>query len=103
MKFNLKGKNVIVTGGGSGIGRAIAIALAGNGAEVHIFDLKEEEALEVVAEIKSVGGKAHSHKCNVANQDEVKSCVNLVGQDSSIDILINNAKLLRLIWTGYIK
>lgn len=96
MKFDLTGKKAIVTGGGSGIGRAIAKALAGNGAEVHIFDLKEEEALEVVAEIKVADGKALAYSCNVAVQEEVRSNVSEIGKDSSIDILINNAGIAHI-------
>ena len=68
MKFDLKGKTAVVTGGGSGIGRAIAMALAGNGALVQIFDLKKEEGLQVVTEIKDNGGNAFAHECNVAIQ-----------------------------------
>ena len=55
MKFNLKGKTAIVTGGGSGIGRAISKTLAEHGAKVHIFELKETAAIEVVKEIESAG------------------------------------------------
>lgn len=96
MKFDLTGKTAIVTGGGSGIGRAIAKALAGNGAEVHIFDLKEQEALVVVDEITDKGGKAFAYPCNVARQNEVKQKVNSIGEDSSIDILINNAGIAHI-------
>ena len=96
MKFDLTGKTAIVTGGGSGIGRAIARALAGNGAQVHIFDLKEEEALHVVAEISGEGGVAFAHSCNVASQNEVKQNVKSIAKDSSIDILINNAGIAHI-------
>lgn len=96
MKFDLTGKTAIVTGGGSGIGRAIAKALAGNGATVHIFDLKEEEAQEVLTEIKEVGGNAHAHSCNVADQEQVKEVVTSIGQKRTIDILINNAGIAHI-------
>ncbi|GAB5476315.1 MAG: SDR family oxidoreductase [Maribacter sp.] len=96
MKFDLTGKTAIVTGGGSGIGKAIAKALAGNGAVVHIFDLKEEEAQEVVTEIKEVGDDAHAHACNVANEDQVMETVNSIGQKSAIDILVNNAGIAHI-------
>jgi len=46
MKFNLQGKTAIVTGGGSGIGKAISIALAGNGAFVHILELEKESDIK---------------------------------------------------------
>ncbi len=96
MKFDLTGKKAIVTGGGSGIGRAIAKALAGNHAEVHIFDLKQEEALLVVSEIEKDGGTAHTYSCNVAIQDQVRTLVDEIGHDSSIDILINNAGIAHI-------
>ena len=96
MKFDLTGKTGIVTGGGSGIGKAIAKSLAGNGAEVHIFDMKIEEALAVVVEIENDGGSAQAHSCNVAVQEQVKACVNDISQDSSIDILINNAGIAHI-------
>ena len=96
MKFDLTGKTAIVTGGGSGIGRAIAKALAGNGAKVHIFDLKEQEAREVVTEITAEGGAASAYACNVARQVEVQQQVNAIGESSSIDILINNAGIAHI-------
>jgi len=96
MKFNLQGKSAIVTGGGSGIGRAIAIALAGNEAKVHILERKEEVAQKVVEEIESKGGSAETHVCNVANHDEVVQIVKGIGRENSIDILINNAGIAHI-------
>ena len=96
MKFDLKGKTAVVTGGGSGIGRAIAMALAGNGALVQIFDLKKEEGLQVVTEIKDNGGSAFAHECNVAIQEQVKSKVEAIGRSGGIDILINNAGIAHI-------
>jgi len=91
MKFDLHDKTAIVTGGGSGIGRAISIALAENRAHVHILELHEESAKNTVEEIATNGGKATAHSCNVAEQDEVKSTINTISKDSRIDILVNNA------------
>ena len=91
MKFDLREKTAIVTGGGSGIGRAISKTLAEHGAKVHIFELKEEAALEVVKEIESAGGSAVAHQCNVAIQKEINEKVSAIGKKEGIDILINNA------------
>ncbi len=91
MKFDLQGKTAIVTGGGSGIGRAISKTLAEHGAKVHIFELKEEAVLEVVKEIESAGGRAAAHECNVAIQKEINEKVSAIGEKEGIDILINNA------------
>lgn len=84
----LKDKVAIVTGGGSGIGRAISELFAAEGAVVHIFDLNVEGAEEVAKNIVSQGGIAQVHTLNVANQLEVMTAVSVVGK---IDILVNNA------------
>jgi len=86
--FSLQNKKAVVTGGGSGIGKAIASLFAKQGAEVHIVELNEESAKEAVAEISSAGGKVFSHACNVANQQEVLATFEKIG---NINILVNNA------------
>ncbi len=96
MKFNLKGKTAIVTGGGSGIGRAICVALAAQGAKVHILELKEEAAQEVVSEINGKGGNAVAHACNVAKQTEVMQTTMKIAESDPIQILINNAGIAHI-------
>lgn len=86
--FSLQNKKAVVTGGGSGIGKAIATLFAKQGAEVHIIELTEESAKEAVAEIRDAGGKVFSYACNVANQQEVVAAFEKIG---NIHILINNA------------
>ncbi|MBS7229574.1 SDR family oxidoreductase [Flavobacterium psychroterrae] len=86
--FSLQNKKAIVTGGSSGIGRAIATLFAKQGAEVHIIDLTIESAQEAVEDIRKSGGKVFSHSCNVANQKEVVATFEAIG---NIHILINNA------------
>lgn len=86
--FSLQNKKAVVTGGGSGIGKAIASLFAKQGAEVHIVELTEESAKEAVTEISAAGGKVFSHACNVANQQEVLATFKKIG---NINILINNA------------
>lgn len=86
--FSLQNKKAVITGGGSGIGRAIATLFAKQGAEVHILDLTLESAQEAVNDIKNLGGKVFSYACNVADQNEVKSTFESIG---NINILINNA------------
>ncbi|SNZ01759.1 SDR family NAD(P)-dependent oxidoreductase [Flagellimonas pacifica] len=88
----LKNKVAVVTGGSSGIGRAISILFAISGAKVHILDFNEEEGDKVVEEINILGGKAILHVCDVSNALQVNLAVeNIVNQDNIIDILVNNA------------
>ena len=86
--FSLKNKKAVITGGGSGIGRAIAVLFAKQGAEIHIIDLTIESAQEAVAEIQKSGGKVFSYACNVADQKEVSATFEKIG---NINILVNNA------------
>lgn len=88
MKFSLKGKNAIVTGGGSGIGRAICTTLAEQGANVHVLDLNMDNAKETTSEIAGKGYNAVAHECNVADQKNVQMVVKSIGD---VDILVNNA------------
>jgi NAD(P)-dependent dehydrogenase (short-subunit alcohol dehydrogenase family) len=86
--FSLKDKVAIVTGGGSGIGRAISLLFARQGAVVHIIDLNGNAAEDVVTEIRNTGGEAVAHTCNISNQDEVAKVMQNI---SLADILVNNA------------
>lgn len=90
-KFDLTGKKAIVTGGGSGIGKAIAIALAGNGAEVSILELNKEGGQEVVKEITASGGNAMAVACDVSQWESVESAFGQALDGAELDILINNA------------
>lgn len=89
--FDLTGKTAAITGGGSGIGKAIALKFATRGAKVHIIELNDEVAGKVVNEIKQQGGDAIAHQCNVAVQKDVFDTFNKIAKESSIDILVNNA------------
>jgi short-subunit dehydrogenase len=91
--FSLKGKKAIVTGGGSGIGKAIAVLFAQQGAEVHIIELSLENSTDVLNEIKSIGGTAVAHACNVANQQEV---IDTFGKIDNFNILVNNAGIAHI-------
>lgn len=86
--FRLDGKKAVVTGAGSGIGKAAALLLARQGAEVHIVDLNEEGCRNTVSEIERDGGKAVAQVCDVTNQQQVKEKLNAIGK---INILVNSA------------
>ncbi len=96
MKFNLKNKSAVVTGGGSGIGRAICLVLAEQGATVHILELQASNAKDTVDTILASGGKAQAYDCNVAKEDDVKKAVESISASKSIDILINNAGIAHI-------
>ena len=94
--MSLNGKNAIVTGGAQGIGRAIALRLAKDGANVALLDLNETTARETASEIEKLGVKALSLACDATNYDQVKAAVDQVHQQwNTIDILINNAGIDR--------
>lgn len=86
--FSLKNKKAIITGGGSGIGKAIALLFAQQGAQVYIIELNESAAKDVVIEIQTNGGYAIAYSCDVTDQQQVLDTFNKAG---NIDILINNA------------
>ena len=90
-KFSLANKVVVITGGGSGIGKSIAITFAAQGADVHILDINLDHAADTVKEISTQGFKAEAHHCNVADYKQVSEVVNQISEAFSIDILINNA------------
>lgn len=96
MKFNLNNKSAVVTGGGSGIGKAICIALAEQGATVHILELKAINAKDTIDAIVANGGKAQAYDCNVAKEDEVKKAVESISANKAIDILVNNAGIAHI-------
>jgi NAD(P)-dependent dehydrogenase (short-subunit alcohol dehydrogenase family) len=86
-------KTVVITGGGSGIGKAASLAFARQGATVHIIELKEEQALAVVKEIEKKSGKASAHTCDVSDQQQVTKIFAAIDK---IDILINNAGIANI-------
>ena len=90
-KFSLKNKAAIITGGGSGIGKAIAKTFSQQGALVHILDYDLESALETVEAIKANGFLATAHHCDVANFEQVSDIISNISSHTSVDILVNNA------------
>ena len=90
--FSLKGKNAVVTGAGSGIGKAAALLFAQQQAMVHLLDLNQDAIDAVANEISNSKGSAIAHKCDVSQQKEVK---NIFAGLKKIDILVT-AQVFRI-------
>jgi NAD(P)-dependent dehydrogenase (short-subunit alcohol dehydrogenase family) len=91
--FSLKGKTAIVTGGGRGIGKAIAIAFAKAGAKVAVTSRKIADLEATAAEITSFGGEAYPIQAHLGKMDEIQKMVSTAMEKlgGRIDILVNNA------------
>lgn len=90
--FNLSGKVAVVTGGGSGIGRAISSVFARQGALVTVLDVDEMAARDTVAAIREAGGMGEAVPCDVAEAASVRSAFDAIaGASGRLDILVNNA------------
>jgi 2-keto-3-deoxy-L-fuconate dehydrogenase len=95
--LDLTNKIALITGGGSGIGKAVSVLFAKQGALVCILDMDEKGGNAVSAQITSEGGHATFFKCNVAKQAEVTKVVDGIYNDfGSIDILVNNAGIAHI-------
>lgn len=96
--MRLKGKVAIVTGGAQGMGRAISLRLAQEGAHVVIADLTQEAGQRVADEIAAAGGKAVATATDVRNQEQVQAMVDTaVHEFGGLDILVNNAGVGKII------
>ncbi|MDD5313420.1 MAG: SDR family oxidoreductase [Dehalococcoidia bacterium] len=92
-KFSLKGKTAIVTGGGRGIGKAVAVGFAKAGAKVAITSRKIADLEATAAEIKSFGGEAFPIQAHLGKMEEIHKMVNTAMEKlgGKINILVNNA------------
>ncbi|MCK4331125.1 MAG: SDR family NAD(P)-dependent oxidoreductase, partial [Dehalococcoidia bacterium] len=91
MELNLAGKTVIVTGGGSNIGRSIVLAFAKEDSSVAIADIDEAQGQKVAKEANALGGKAMAIETDVTDVDSVAAMVKKTLEEfGEIDVLVNN-------------
>ena len=90
--FDLTGRNAVVTGASAGLGREIALALAGQGANVAILARRENKLEEVAAEIRALGVDCLVVKCDVTINAQVEAAAaKCIAHFGKVDILVNNA------------
>jgi 3-oxoacyl-[acyl-carrier protein] reductase len=95
-RLKLAGRVALVTGAAQGIGKAVALLLARNGADIVVSDINLEKAEDTAKEIQSIGRKALAVKGDVANWSDVERMVEgILEKFAKIDILVNNAGITR--------
>ena len=96
LKVDLSGQTAIVTGASQGLGKAMAIALAGAGARVACVARNAEKLAQTVATISEAGGQAEAMSCDVSDKDSVESIVEKVAEEwGQLDVMVNNAGITR--------
>ncbi len=94
--MNLQNKTIVVTGGGQGLGRTMAISFAKSGANIALIDLNEDLLKETSALIEQEGVKSNYYLANVSVESEVEQTFSQINNDfNGIDGLVNNAGILR--------
>lgn len=94
--FSLKGKTALITGGGSGIGKAIATTFANQGSKILIFETDSNAAEQTVVEIQETGNAAEAHLVDVTEFDQINTLVQSIAEKDSIDVLVNNAGIAHI-------
>ena len=96
MSAEFAGRYVLVTGGGSGLGRAVSLAFGAAGAHVAVVDLNEEKALQTVAAMRGQQGSGEAYVCDVAVEAEVERTLDAISEQAGTpDVLFNNAGVNR--------
>jgi meso-butanediol dehydrogenase/(S,S)-butanediol dehydrogenase/diacetyl reductase len=95
--MRIDGRVALITGASQGIGRAIALRLAQDGADIAIVDIKEDKMKEVADEVKAIGRKSTTFKADIANRDDVFAAVDHAEKAlGGFDIMVNNAGIAQI-------
>jgi 2-keto-3-deoxy-L-fuconate dehydrogenase len=95
--FSLADKTVVITGAGSGIGQAIALLFAKQGAHIEVLDLQLAGAQATVDQILAAGGSAHASACDVGDQEAVQAVfADISARRPRLDVLVNNAGIAHI-------
>jgi 3-oxoacyl-[acyl-carrier protein] reductase len=94
--MDIKGKTIAVTGGGRGLGRAMALEFAAHGGHVALIDLNATDLEETRARVAALGVQARTYLCNVTQEESVIATMDAIARDfGSLDVLINNAGIVK--------
>jgi len=94
--MDINGKTIAITGGGRGLGRAMALEFAAHGAELALIDLNQDDLAATARDCAAGGGLARSYTCNVTQEDAVVATMDAIVRDfGRLDVLVNNAGIVK--------
>jgi 3-oxoacyl-[acyl-carrier protein] reductase len=94
--MDIDGKTIAITGGGRGLGRAMALEFAAHGAQLALIDLNKDDLAETARDCAAAGGVARSYTCNVTQEDAVVATMDAIVRDfGRLDVLVNNAGIVK--------
>ncbi len=94
--MDIKGKTIAVTGGGRGLGRAMALEFAGRGGNLALIDLNAADLEATRAQCAALGVSARHYACNVTSEEAVTATMDAIVRDfGSLDVLVNNAGIVK--------